>query len=392
MIILSLAIWSWRDVRLRLRPDPEAQIQPDKQYTVIYWDFDRPVGGEGCYRTELQQKIDEFEQLHPNIAIEPRMFSWAESEQVAAAIQRRQDLPQVLSLGSLDLDLDCSLFVPADYVSAKEKENYLPLVQDSFQLQCGAALWPRFWSPQLYLASVDLLQAAGVSCSRLQAEGIGWEDLLRIGEQLASLPGQPSVLAGLDFRGLLLSLAPRQLDQPSAGLNAWPAQAEDLATVRLQQLQADKLLPVNIDPHKYSGLDEFFTGQAAFLAPAEPWLVRMVWERQKRIEHGFLTGAVKGPQKVALIPPKTTSVAGLPARLEGLVVIKEHRAADEIRAAAEWARYLSRAGDLAAKLDFLPVYGPSSQAWAAKWELGAETMLLELCLHNLRLPPYLRHD
>jgi len=166
------------------------------------------------------------------------------------------------------------------------------------------------------LANTDLLQAVGVNRSGLQEQGIDWADILHLGRELIQLEGQPHALAGLDYQGLLVALAPRQPDSLGPEQFSWPRSAADTAVARLRQLQADNFLPPNIDQADYGGVKEFFTGQAALLAPAEPWLLRTVRARQEQIKHGLLPATDRGLGEVALIPPKLTPSAGLPARVE----------------------------------------------------------------------------
>ncbi len=387
--VLGLFFWFWWGYEPKGQLDPEAQVQPDKKYTVVFWDFDRPLPGGASYREELVREIELFNQKFPNITVELKLFPWTQGEQVAAAIRRHQEVPHILSLGPLEgLDFARGLLLPASYLPEETRLDFVPLALSGPESEHKTAVWPRFLAPQLYLANTDLLQAVGVTRSGLQEQGIDWADILHLGRELIQLEGQPHALAGLDYQGLLVALAPREPDSLGPEQFSWPRSAADTALARLRQLQADNCLPPNIDQADYGGVKEFFTGQAALLAPAEPWLLRTVRARQEQIKHGLLPATDRGLGEVALIPPKLTPLAGLPARVEGLVVFRWRLAADEIKAAVEWAQHLSRSGTLPAKLDLLPAYRPSQDAWSVAWELGNEAVLLGVCEQGRRLAPY----
>ncbi|HKM39422.1 MAG TPA: hypothetical protein VJ036_04045 [bacterium] len=385
--ILTLVIWGSWHYWLVGDLDPEALIRTDKEYTVTFWDFERPLSNGESYKRELEREFELFGREYPNITIRPKLFSWAQSQQVATAIRKAQ--PHVVSLGPLDInDLDCDLLVPVTYLSADELAGYLPLARKSLDQESDIAVWPRFLAPQLYLANVDLLQAVGISCSTLQATGIGWSDIVYLGEKLSLLPERPYVLAGLDYQGLLMAVAPRKVDGQPSGVANWPPNAGESAACHIQELQAQGFMPADITPRDYSGLDSFFSGRAALLAPVEPWMMRTIRTRQQRIEHGLLDHEGASLHQMVLMPPKIAPDLGLSVRTEKMVVVKQRLPADEVKAAVEWARFLSRSGILAAKLDVLPTHNSALEKWAAAWGLGNEAVLLKICDHDIQLLPY----
>lgn len=365
--------------------DPEVEIRPEKTYTIVLWDFDRPLPNGASYREELLCEIQAFNQQFPNIKADVKLFPWDQSEQVVAAIRSRQDIPDVLSYGPIeDLNFGCDMLLPGRYFSKETFQEYVPLAVDGIGVEQNPAVLPRHLAPQLYLVNNDLIQAAGVKLEKLQQRGLGWDDILKLGQKMAQLPGQPFVLASFDYQGLQVAVAPREISTTSS----WPQKAAAVAAARLKQLQDQGFLPQNIDQEDYSGIRDFFSGQAALLAPAEPWLVRAVEDRCDRIERGLLQPTDGKPFKVSLVPPKLTSTCGLPARVEKVVVFRQHRADDEIRAAVELAKHLSQSGSLPAKLDLLPAYRPSQDVWCETWKLGNEAVLLGICEHNRRIDPY----
>lgn len=387
MLILSLLLWRYFFSKRQV--DPGIQIRSDKKYSVVFWDFDRPLSDKESYYEELLREIRLFNQDFPNIKVEVKLFPWNQGEQVATAIHRRQDLPDVLSTGPIEsLDFPREILLPASYFTEEDFKEYVPLAIDGSKTSQQLTFWPRHLAPQLYLANTELLQAVGVAPEELQQEGVGWDDILDLGPKLSQLPNRPFVLAGLDYQGLLLAVAPRELNESLAASSNWPRNAAVIATARLRQLEEQSFLPKNIVEKGYSGIGEFFAGQAALLAPAEPWLLRAVKDRCGQIGRGVLEPTDKKLFPVVLVPPKSTPSSGLPARVEKLVVFRRRRAADEIKAAVEFARHLSQSGRLAAKLDVLPVHRFSRYAWSEAWELENMGVLLEVCEHSRILAPY----
>ena len=158
---------------------------------------------------------------------------------MAAAIRRRQEVPHILSLGPLEsLDFARDLLLPASYLPEETRLDFVPLALSGPESEHKTAVWPRFLAPQLYLANTDLLQAVGVTRSGLQEQGIDWADILHLGRELIQLEGQPHALAGLDYQGLLVALAPREPDSLGPEQFSWPRSAADTAVARLRQLQA----------------------------------------------------------------------------------------------------------------------------------------------------------
>jgi ABC-type glycerol-3-phosphate transport system substrate-binding protein len=385
--LFCLALWLW----WRLLPGRQIypEIRPEKKYSVVLWDFDRPLAGHESYREELLSEIQAFNRDFPNIEVDVKLFPWDQGEQVATAILRRQDVPDVLSSGPIEnLDFGRRVLLSPQHLTEESRLGYVPLAMSALEQGGEYAFWPRYIKPQLYLANTNLLQIAGVELSTLEQYGLGWADMLELGQKLSQLPARPFVLASFDYEGLLTAVAPREVEEASAASSNWPQKAAVTAAARLKQLQDRGFLPPNASQDNYSGVREFFAGQAALLAPAEPWLIRAVEGRSDRIERGLLDPGENRPFPTALIAPKLDPTSGLPAQVEVLVVFRRRRAADEIRAAVELAQHLSRSGTLSAKLDLLPAYGPSQDTWCEAWELGNEATLLQVCEHGRIVSPY----
>lgn len=389
LIVLGLRLWQIGCILPSNKQfDFSNQINPDKKYTVLLWDFDRPLPAGASYREELQREIQAFNKSYPNIRVELRLFRWDQEEEVIAAIKRRQDLPDVLATGPLtDLAFADEILLSDSYLAPEDKREYVPLALASIALGPDIAVWPRYLAPQLYLANRDYLQAAGLATETRQQEGLAWEDFLALGEKLYQLPQQPFVLASFDYQGLLAAVAPRQLDKVGESLISWPASVAPEAVKRVQELYQRGYLPPTVCQEGYLGLQDFFSGRAALLTPAEPWLLRMVSERTDRLQRGLLAYEDAKSFPVVLVPPRLTPTSGLPVRTEGLVVFKR-RAADEIKAAAMVASYLSKSGTLPAQLDLLPAYRPAQEAWSQAWRWGNESVLLTILEHPIALMPY----
>lgn len=375
MVSLVAAFWAGRQILSTRQLDLSTEINPHKKYTLVLWDFDRPLGSDYSYKEELDKEIREFNKAYPNIAVKLELFSWDEKEEVAATIKKREGLPDVLATGPLvDLSFARDLFLSAEHLTIEEQANYVSLAWNDGIKDNDIAIWPRYLAPQLYLANEKLLQAAGVTGQQLKNEGLTWDALLSVGDVLSQLPSQPFVLVSFNYQGLLAAVA--SLGQVDDMPNL-VAEAEIAGAIRLKQLQEKGYLPSPLSEESYSGIQDFFTGRAALLAPAEPWLLRTVIERSERVQRGLLEPGDATPFPVTLVAPKFLPDLNLPVRVEGLVV-QRRRAADETRAAVELARHLSKSGSLAAKLDLLPAWRPAQDAWSKAWSWGNEATLLSV--------------
>lgn len=63
--------------------NPKARLNPDKVYTVTYWEVEPPqvLDPQGKYRAKVEELVEEFCSQHPRIKIEICWLDWTEAEE-----------------------------------------------------------------------------------------------------------------------------------------------------------------------------------------------------------------------------------------------------------------------------------------------------------------------
>ena len=145
---------------------------------------------------------------------------------MAAAIRRHQECPYPFLGAARGLDFARGLLLPASYLPEETRLDFVPLAlsgpESNTRQPFGLVSWPHSCIGQYRLAS-------GRWCNRsgLQEQGIDWADILHLGRELIQLEGQHARLAGLDYQGLLVALAPREPDSLGPEQFSWPRSAAD---------------------------------------------------------------------------------------------------------------------------------------------------------------------
>lgn len=384
LLVFLVAVLIWRSqMRIGAGPvpiDPRAPLQPAKQYVVRFWDYWWPVAPDGTtYEKWLRDRLAEFRQSHPNIRVEYRLLEWETGEsELAKAIRQGHPpdvyatLPGGATLYSRELQVPARLYLARPRRrQAGEESMYLAASWNAAAVDGTIWAWPRYLAAQGWLASRPALIQAGIDPDRIAR--LGWSRteaaraLSRLPAGITALLVNPTTPAALTD---LMAAAGIPAAFGPDGSRLWTKPALTDAAGWLGAMQAAGLLPPRSAATGESLVDQLLRGRAVLLAGANPWLTGRILKLDRS---GRLVMLVPIPGREGEIPP-------LPLSAAQLVVFRQRDYAgdDHTRAAAELARFLSRAGHPWALPDtpLFPAYLPTWQEWAKAARHAAGRFLL----------------
>ena len=353
--------------------NPQARIDPSKHYTLTLWDFARPFPGNDSYQEALEATLEDFYRRFPNVTVHIELLDWGEGAERIAAALRQGEPPDVLGTGPL-VELEFGpLQVPwTPYAQEGELESYAGPALGGVRVGSELVAWPRWVTLPLWAGNEDLLAAAGIGLSEIQAAGWTWPEFIRAAHRLQEHSAGTLLFSSWDLVSLWGEIRRDVTYKGEEGLEE--------AAQRALLLRDVGGVPHRVGLKGYSGLEDFFGGRIAMFGPVEPWFLRAVRERSERVQRGTLLPVGLPPFSVALIPPPGVGEGEpLPLTQEVLVVFRQrrYRGDDQTRLAMELARYLSQnAAHLGAGLDLIPAYTPVAKNWCQEWDVGDGRLLL----------------
>lgn len=327
-----------------LRIDPNAKIDPEREYKLVVWEHEVPLPWEtGSHRTALEAAVEEFQRAYPNITVELTMFEWYDNHGKLREALERGTPPDVYGMPLGARMIDSGLQIPVDaYMSRESKEDHLPQALASLHFNGRVWAWPRWVLPHVWVAREDLSE-------RLAHARDGWnaEELIEtLAEVKQSTGAWGLVLNPYDpslFVDVMVATTGKNLIGPQ-GERAWSTQDMERGLEFFHTLIERGL--TERDPRLMSRtrLAIFWNRQAALVAPVNPWLLRHLLVRAEVL--GGEEDDVESLHAALAVPPPSAggAVRAHPATVSGYIVFRQEVYAgdDHTGVAMALAEHLSR--------------------------------------------------
>ena len=346
--------------------DPQAKLDPQKEYKIVYWDYPLLWGIEGDYEDFLQTSIQEFQQNYPNIKVEYKFLS---------PLQGRKKLEDSLEQGSppdiYNAILGNKLFasklqLPIDLLISKEElKRYSSAALDSFSAQDKIWGLPHLIIPQLWVGNESILKRTKLNLSEVYEQGWSWQEFSQTASQIANLEPQRYIIFNPQQEKLLYQLASTVEAETTTETGEFNQVLLSNSFKLLNNLKENKVFPKEEAKMSEKFLASFWQGQVGIIAPVTPWLLNSIYQQNKRYPKVELT----------LLPvPMQVKKEKVLIETAGLVLFRqqEYKGDDHSKAVYKFAKFINQKQSLylSSKLKVPPAYLPNYDAWQEKTELN----------------------
>jgi hypothetical protein len=328
------------------RINPGITPDPSRRYRVLLWDYDWPLGN-GNYRKYLHQQIAAFNRNYPNIAVELRLLDLLTGPAELEEALRKGKPPDVYCSNMVTPGFDLKYQVPVGpFLKPKvSRALYFTVFRRLTEIDGVQCSFPRWVRPNLWLGNRRLLERAGLSVAKIQAQGWSWEELLRLRGQLP--PGYYPVVGRVVPETVLQEIRVRD------GLvNFGGAEWDWLRTIR-----EAKVLPLDFNAKM---LEYFSSGRAAVLAGVKPIIWGCLKKRLARLARPWEPVWLPAPEGHPGKPGQTLELGVIN------VYRRPRRRPEQISAAIKLGEYLSRCRGVATPWAELMLI-PAARVAAVKW-------------------------
>lgn len=156
--------------------NPNARLNPEKSYTVVYWDVKPPwaLDPKGVYRPTVEGMIAEFRAANPTIAVEVRWFGWAEGETRLAEALRDGAPPDIWADWQGIARRDHVLQIPAELWL--NQEEITPAGNRAVSHLGQIWAWPRWLWPGGLLTLRSSLNISDEDVKSLAGTSWNWDE------------------------------------------------------------------------------------------------------------------------------------------------------------------------------------------------------------------------
>ncbi len=368
--------WPWKTEPSAL--DPQAPIDPGRQYHLVVWDYRLPFTSPSgaAFGDATAEAIQRFERRYPNVSVDLHLLDPGSGP---------VELAQALAAG-YPPDVYCSPFGPSAFGSNLQVpvglyldddvwSRYHPVAWQAVEVNGTVWSWPRWLLLWPWLGNREALQAAGVDPDRVAREGWTRAEFLSVAKGIAGGGGAATALAAVSpavaLRDLLL---PGHLaaEPPPAADAYWLGAEPGAVVLWLSGLREAGALEADGAGKNPGIVDSFTHGQSAVLVPASPWTITYLLETKPRPEPWQYTlPAREALPSLALLPPPhddgQPSVVWVSAATVSVFRQARYRGDDQTRLAAELALELTLGTRPWVREEFLCV--PASLSEMASWEI-----------------------
>jgi multiple sugar transport system substrate-binding protein len=345
----------------QFRFNPRAKLQADETYQLEFW-VERPnIPDIAPWQAGLQQAIDEFRTVYPNVEVSLVHLSPQDVDQRMNDALNQGTPPDLFfsanqpcgNLGELQLPLH-------RYIDKTERLAWPDSMWQQLQRSDGVYALPVAAYPRVFMANSQLLADKGLEADAFGEGEWNWPALLALAEKLTA--GQVvGYLPTSTGQSLLTSLA-ASIGKPSPfdndGELAWTKEdLVNLAEIWLR-LMGSAGAPKGGGNMDSNCLDLFLSKRAAMIGPLNHQLTAWLWQAadKRGIVPQLMAIPAAGPEPYADV------------RVLGIALLRQqdYQGDRHTRAAAELAQFLvPRLGGLLASLTgALPAVAPAS---AATW-------------------------
>lgn len=399
IIVMGLGMglwWRWQGTRVIL--DPQARIDPDRNYVLEVWveipsDPPRPPVLDDPFWRAL---TEDFQSRYSHVRIEWKALSFRLLPEEMKKATRQGKPPDVLIYRTEWPRLWSNLQLPLDnFLSSKTREQYFTVALAAASIGDKIMAWPSQIHPRVGAANRAWLSEAGFQLpdlvERLSRSGEGredeWEMLLDRLKKVRNLRQAPVAYQGGTGELLYYALLADSggiLDE-SGRLLITAGRIKAIISARMQW--EERGLIEGINGHL---LTDFFTGKRAVIAPVGEWIWSLVEKARRRGYYAF-----SSPSDIVLLPLPLAGEGAtwLPARMVQVAVFRHRkfRGPAQARLAMELAEMLSKRLGLQ-----LSVRGwglPASRALLACWRADCGLLpqqaenLIQLAEEATGIPP-----
>ncbi len=329
--------------------NPKAKINPNKLYHLRLWDYDWPIPqGKASYRSYLLQVIKDFQRIYPNIKIEFKLLDLNGPDELTQVL-KKNEAPDIYCSAYTIPSFNFSKQIPVGpYLNKNEKDFYFTSIKKILTYHQTLCYFPRWIGPEFWVGNQPMIEASGLSISKIHTEGWTWDDLISIS---ANLPNKRYLLTGnIGPNGLLSQLI------ANAG------QATRIANLNstidlIENLRNEKAIPIDFG---YNMLNRFLNKDAMILAGLRPPIYKFLLNRiqSQKLEW----------QPVLLPIPSKIRGKGTVIIESGVISIYRNRFTkgnDHLTAAIKFGQYLSCYPNMAPweYLGFCPTSKEAYRVW-----------------------------
>ena len=356
---------------------PWVSTDPGGRYVVRLWDIGWPVFRKDIlnYEAYLEYAVQGFTAAHPNVRVEVKLFGLAKDEEYfiqTLALGERPDVisgpfhPWMVRQGML-ADLTA-------FFDDKERAEFLPGALSLMTWEGRVWGYPRWLDLQFILANAVSLHKAGIDPEAVGRDGWTWEQFIAAVEKIKGTGQTPLILNTAGLSGLEILVRSLGGGPPfdASGNLVWAAKEIEPAVALVSTLTKRGIIPSPPSKFQSSMVERFWSGQAAMLGPVDSGLLRHLRERNSGV-----VGAAPGEKPavgfdVALLPfPRAKDAPPVYGTVYAAMVL-EHEKPDQMKAAADVARYLARTPfpKMTSALQFVSCHKPELAATVS--ELSVE--------------------
>lgn len=368
--IAVVVVWLWPEPEVVL--DPQARIDPDKNYRLTIWDelFPVPVRLQGEQERAAQQAVAEFRRLYPNVDVQVKL--WTEGtlhKELESAVQKGNPPDAAVVTGRQRYSLQLPV---TRFLEDLETNGYLPETLARVFDGNDYWMWPSWSSVRVLALNRRLLGSAFAGLLESNPAGQAEEyrkfvfDFDTLLQEFSRVPLQPALFLQSEtsesFMMLLAGEGVNMLSGP--GSVGWTKEQLTSIAQQLSHWISKKVVRTT------SGdlLDQFYRGRVPAIGPVGPWIIGKVPKHRS---------GIKSPQAddIALLPFPARESVGPPEPVDYGVAVFRHsrfKGPDQTRLAMEFARLYGKYMGVFYSVSRwgVPSYQPLVGLWAERLGLN----------------------
>jgi hypothetical protein len=396
LILVALGIggiWFWQPWRPRVEVggisiNPLAEINPDKTYTVVVWDWELPLlWSEPAHAQVVQDAVRECMMLYPNIRIELVMKSWDESDQAFRDALEGGNPPDVLGMPRGVRILSQDYQIPLEhFLTQDERTDLTEAARRAVTRQKHLWAMPRWLNPVRWVIHAERWPTPQNDTERQSLPSVfsqqEWEDNLATARTKSGSSGLALNILDPQFFYSLMVSATGHSYLNDDGDAQWSVESIYQVAHMLQTWVKKGFISKDIEAAARTRLGDFWAGNAIAIAPTNSWLLHHLFQRS-----GVLDSPAAAPSSPALsinatakleeihrsvvwtTPPVINNRMAVAATVSGYGVFRQadYKGHDHTQAAVTVARFLSHRLGVweAVQLFAVPAYYSAIDEWIA---------------------------
>ncbi len=157
--------------------NPKAKIDPNKIYHLRLWDYNWPIQGKSTYRYYLHQVIQKFQRIYPNIKIDFKLLELDGNRELIQALNKNEAPDVYCSAYTIPVFNVRKQIPVGPYLNKEDLDLYFTGTKKILKYQQILCYFPRWIEPEFWIGNGSLIEASGISVSKIQNDGWTWDDL-----------------------------------------------------------------------------------------------------------------------------------------------------------------------------------------------------------------------